>query len=93
MKVIVAIGWLWAIAFICGFMRICKKPVPKLEGSDYYRRACDVAGAKYVGIQEVEGGDDLVLFNSPKTGSTLAVKEKDFTVVAVENRLEAHNAN
>ena len=91
MKTILAIAWLWVIAFVCIFLRrIDYRSVPELDGSGYYRRACEVAGAEYVGIQEVEGGDNLVLFNSRKTGSTLAVKEKNFTTVAVENRLDAH---
>jgi hypothetical protein len=57
-----------------------------------YPETVRIAGGTYVGIQEVEGADNLVLFNSPKTGSTLAVRESDFCYIAVVKRLEAHEA-
>jgi hypothetical protein len=57
-----------------------------------YPETVRIAGGTYVGIQEVDGADNLVLFNSPKTGSTLAVRESDFCYIAVVKRLEAHEA-
>lgn len=86
---VAAVVYLFGVAAVCKFMDICKKPTPKPDLNAYYRRAVEVAGGQYVGIQE-GGTFNLVLFNSPKTGSTLAVKEKDFTAVAVQNRLEQH---
>lgn len=44
----------------------------------YLRREVEHGGGIYVGIQECEGLDyNLVLFNSPTTGSTLALKDYD----------------
>jgi hypothetical protein len=78
-------GVIWLFCYRCYFHS---------ERETYYRCVVEVAGGQYVGIQEgvSEGvkNDGLVLFNSPKTGSTLAVKEKDFTAVVVENRLKHH---
>jgi hypothetical protein len=104
MKAIPFVIYLFIIAGVCKFLEICKKPTPsacddacakvKSDLEAYYRRAVEVAGGIYVGIQEGESdgekSDGLVLFNSPKTGSTLAVKEENFTAVAVQNRLDRH---
>jgi hypothetical protein len=61
-----------------------------------YRETVRIAGGTYVGIQHgyQEGAaDNLVLFNSPKTGSTLAVRESDFCYIAVVKRLEEHEGS
>jgi hypothetical protein len=60
---------------------------------EYLKEQVEDAKAEYVGIQECEGvGYDLVLFNSPKTGSTLAVKSNvDDVRDAVAKRLAAHD--
>jgi len=88
---------LWAILSILLAALVGKRLKHSRESQtvdvgDYYRRAVEVAGGQYVGVQEVEGMDSLVLFNSPKTGSTLAVKESNFTSVAVQNRIEQHES-
>jgi hypothetical protein len=51
------------------------------------------AGAIWVGVQEGDGlYTDLVLFNSPQTGSTLALKDNEFfTIQAVQEKLAASN--
>jgi hypothetical protein len=95
-----ALEYIGAIVIVCCFLRICKKPAPKptpvrldtaWPNTSYYEWACAIAGGKYVGIQEVEGGDNLVLFNSLKTGSTLAVKEKDFYTATAYDRCRQHD--
>jgi hypothetical protein len=89
---------LWATAyflFVVLLARLLKRTHETQSFSDigeYYRRAVEAAGGEYVGIQECEGRESLILFNSPKTGSTLAVKESNFTSVAVQNRIEQHEA-
>jgi hypothetical protein len=57
-------------------------------------RACvEEGGGVWVGIQEEEGMlYDLVLFNSPKTGSTLALKTTVITPEAVCHRIKNSNA-
>jgi len=46
----------------------------------HFRHAVKAGGGKWVGIQEIEEADyDLVLFNSPTTGSTLALKSDNCT--------------
>ncbi len=66
-----------------------KKSLDEVE-ADYFKRIVKNGGGQYVGIQECEGHDDLVLFNSPKTGSTLAVKAGACTSDAVATRLALH---
>ena len=49
-------------------------------------------GGIWVGIQKEEGMlYDLVLFNSPKTGSTLALKTTVITPEAVRRRIKNSN--
>jgi hypothetical protein len=101
MIAMIAVLYLWVLASVCGILAVFKKrtehvnPTPAYTKSDdaYFRRAVEVAGGVYVGIQECGDAptvNDLVLFNSPKTGSTLALKVKDFTAQGVANRIEAH---
>jgi hypothetical protein len=56
-------------------------------------RACvEEGGGIWVGIQKEEGMlYDLVLFNSPKTGSTLALKTTVITPEAVRRRIKNSN--
>jgi hypothetical protein len=91
----IAVVYLFGVALVCKILDHCGSKTPKpvdtrAELEAYYRRGVEVAGGVYVGIQEIEGESGLVLFNHPKTGSTLAVSEKNFTAVAVENRLGQH---
>jgi hypothetical protein len=53
---------------------VAKKTLDQVEQS-YFRRIVTEGGGDYVGIQEWEGKPyDLLLFNSKRTGSTLALK-------------------
>jgi hypothetical protein len=58
----------------------------------YCAEEVEKAGAQYVGIQECEGRlYDLVLFNSPLSGSTLCVKSNVNDLgTAVAKRLADH---
>ena len=49
-----------------------------------------LGGGEWLGIQEGEGlYTDLILFHSPQTGSTLALKDDEFfTVDAVQNHIK-----
>ena len=92
----IAVVYLFGVALVCKILDHCGRKTPKpvdtrAELEAYYRRGVEVAGGEYVGIQE-GGTFNLVLFSSLKTGSTLAVKEKDFTAVAVQNRIKQHEA-
>jgi hypothetical protein len=50
-------------------------------------------GGIWIGIQECEGMDyDLVLFNSPKTGSTLALKTSEITPLRVQKHIAVSDA-
>ena len=56
--------------------------------ANYFRQPVEDGGGIFVGIQECEGRNyDLVLFNSPTTGSTLALKTDRITSHAVWNRI------
>ena len=95
MKIAIALVWVFLLAFYFCILKAGKKRVPMVDTGDvdaYYRRAVEVAGGSYVGIQEcdVDHSLDCVLFNSSKTGSTLAVPVEDFTAVAVEHKLAQH---
>ncbi len=94
MKATIVVLYLLGAAAFCKAMALFTRSTPKpfniLEA--YYRRAVEFAGGEYVGIQKCYGMSDLVLFNSRKTGSTLAVKKTKFTAIAVQNILEQHEA-
>ena len=58
----------------------------------WFRDIVEAGGGIWVGIQECEGKDyDLVLFNSPKTGSTLALRTDKITQDEVWEHIHAHN--
>lgn len=59
----------------------------------YYRKIVESVGGQWVGIQETGMDEDLVLFNSLKTGSTLAVKTSACNEETVANRLAMHEDN
>lgn len=60
---------------------------------DSAKRAVEAGGGVWVGIQECEGLKyDAVLFNSPETGSTLALKTTEITADKVRERIAASNA-
>lgn len=57
------------------------------------RAAVEEGGGIWVGIQEEEGMlYDLVLFNSPKTGTTLALKSTEITPEEVRRHIKNSNA-
>ena len=63
-----------------------KKNLDQVEQS-YFRRIVTEGGGDYVGIQEWLSADyDLVLFNSTRTGSTLALP----TTTISANRVRVH---
>ena len=91
---VVALVWVFVLAFVFAILKIGKKKVPAVDTSaDYFRRGVKAAGGEYVGIQEcdVDHSLDCVLFNSPLTGSTLAVKVENFSEESVIARLEEHH--
>ena len=91
---IVVLVWVFILVFVFMILKIGKKKVPPVYSSvDYFRRGVKVAGGEYVGIQEcdVDHSLDCVLFNSPLTGSTLAVKVENFSEESVIARLEEHH--
>lgn len=57
-------------------------------------RACvEEGGGIWVGIQECVGQlHDLALFNSPQTGSTLALKTTEITPELVRQKIRRSNA-
>ena len=67
---------------------------PTPESSESLARlAVKNGGGQWVGIQEAEGMPyDLVLFNAPVTGSTLALKTSEITADSVRRRIEESNA-
>jgi hypothetical protein len=69
---------------------VAKKKTLNDVYSKHFRKLVEDGGGQYVGIQEVEGGDDLVLFTSLKTGSTLAVKAGACSAESVAVRLAQH---
>lgn len=69
---------------------MAKKTVDEVY-EKHFRRIVKEGGGEWVGIQEVEHEDyDLVLFSSPKTGSTLAVKTSACDANAVAVKLALH---
>lgn len=95
---IVALVWVFVLAFVFAILKAGKKKVPPFDlysiaFREYCRRSVKVAGGEYVGIQEcdVDHSLDCVLFNSPLTGSTLAVKVDNFSKESVSDKLEEHH--
>lgn len=56
-----------------------------------YREYVAQGGGIWVGIQRVEMGDDLILFNPQKTGSTLALKCNAMSPDAVARKIALHD--
>jgi hypothetical protein len=55
-------------------------------------KACvEEGGGVWVGIQDCAPHTDLVLFNSPKTGSTLALKTTEITPELVRSKIKNSN--
>ena len=83
------------VAFAGKFCRQTSVPAtPAVETSESLARlAVKNGGGQWVGIQEAEGMPyDLVLFNSPVTGSTLALKTSELTADGVRRRIEESDA-
>ena len=59
----------------------------------FFKQMVADGGGIWVGIQECEGKTyDLVLFNSPKTGSTLAMKtDSGISAYSVREYIREHN--
>jgi len=57
---------------------------------EMFRTVIDKAGGKYLGVQGEPGEGQIVLFNDPKTLSTIAVPIDNVTEDAVKNRIESH---
>lgn len=95
MKTVCVIGsilYALIVAFACKF---CKQSsMPSINTSESLARlAVKDGGGQWVGIQEYEGMPyDLVLFNSPGTGSTLALKTSEITADSVRRRIEESDA-
>jgi hypothetical protein len=59
---------------------------------DYFRKEVIAGGGQWVGVQECPGRDyDLILFNSPKTGSTLALPTTACTAHKVWDHIHESN--
>ena len=54
--------------------------------SEKYQCIVAQGGGKYIGMME-----NLVLFNSHKTGNTLAIPEKDLTILRVRAMISESN--
>lgn len=77
-------------AFVILFVsKFCKQSnMPEVASSESLARlAVKDGGGRWVGIQEVEGGRDLVLFNSPTTGSTLALNTREINADRVRQHI------
>lgn len=92
--IIGSIVYALVVEFTGKFCGWTSKPMPSITTSEsLHRLAVKDGGGKYVGIQECEGVDyDLVLFNSPTTGSTLALKTSEITAAKVAKRIEDSDA-
>lgn len=67
-------------------------PTPTGLVYEHIKQIVEHAGGKYVGIQDCCGEmDDLVLFNSVVTGSTLAVPLGELSLSSIQARLARHH--
>ena len=65
------------------------------EDTETLARACvEAGGGKWRGVQEVEGHAPytLILFNSPATGSTLAIRSTEITSDLVRDKIKRNDA-
>jgi hypothetical protein len=65
-----------------------------LQDVEAYAKNCvRDGGGKWVGIQEADASsDNLVLFNSPQSGSTLALKATEITTGLVVEKIRKSDA-
>lgn len=98
MKIFFAIGYVIVVALVCKMLELCKLDTPKISPKKiepyegFYLRAVMSGGGTYVGVQECEGLPyNLVLFNSPVTGSTLALKTPGINARRVKAHIKEHN--
>ena len=54
---------------------------------DELKQIVEEGGGIWVGVQDCSSFIDLALFNSPKTGSTLALRVNDVTVKNVSEKI------
>lgn len=102
LKIVLMMLWVALIAIwfggwgaIASLLGISKKPapLPPRVREEYFRKLVEEGGGQWVGTQECEGLPyDLILFNSRKTGSTLAVKTTAMSATAVRERLHDHES-
>ena len=95
MKTIFIFGpifYVLVVAFTSRWLRQTSVPPTPESSESLARLAVKNGGGTWVGIQEYEGMPyDFVLFNSPQTGSTLAVKTSDISADSVRRRIEESN--
>lgn len=95
MKIVGILGSIAYAFFIVFAGKFCKQSnPPDVNTSESLARlAVEDGGGRWVGIQEFEGESfDLVLFNSPSTGSTLALRTSEITAASVRRRIEESDA-
>lgn len=94
MKIVCMVGSILYVLIVAFAGKFCKQSsMPSINTSESLARlAVKDGGGTWVGIQEYEGMPyDFVLFNSPQTGSTLAVKTSDISADSVRRRIEESN--
>ena len=94
MKTFCVIGSILYALFVVFVAKFCTQSnVPDVASSESLARlAVKDGGGVWVGIQECEGLPSLILFNSPVTGSTLALKTSELTADNVRRRIEESDA-
>jgi len=93
-KTFCVIGSILYALFVVFVAKFCTQSnVPDVASSESLARlAVKDGGGVWVGIQECEGVPSLILFNSPTTGSTLALKTSELTADNVRRRIEESDA-
>lgn len=95
MKIVCIVGSILYALIVAFAGKFCKQSsMPSINTSESLARlAVKDGGGQWVGIQEYEGMPyDLVLFNSPATNSTLALKTSEITADSVRRRIEESDA-
>jgi len=92
MRNFLVIIWLFVLLFACrlsdwlGERRVKRNLDQTYER--YFRQMVEAGGGQWVGVQEWEGKPyDLIMFNSPTTGTTLALRSDQIDAASVAERI------
>ena len=92
MRNLLVVIWLFVLLFFCRLSDWLRERRVKRNLNEtydcYFRNIVESGGGIWVGVQEWKGKPyDLIMFNSPTTGTTLALRSDKIDATAVGKRI------